>query len=136
VNKNREPGRVPDAVMAQAKAIHSRLRYYSGNCARASFRLYTWCRENGYRASFVLGIRYTGDHDQLPEINHAWVTLDGWIIDVTDTQFTDKMDVSLWPQSYKMYRAFYRDRRALRRVYDRWSRDEQPVGLGDFLKAA
>ena len=122
--------------MAQAEAIHGQLRRYTGNCARASFRLYTWCREHGYDASFVLGIRYTGEPDQLEEDNHAWVTLGEWIIDVTDTQFTGQTNVSLWPISYKMYRPLFKNRRALLRVHRQWSRDEQPVGLGAFLKAA
>ena len=51
----------------------------AGMCAIASRALCTVLRSHGYRAKFVLAQYGLG--------SHCWVELDGWIIDITATQF-------------------------------------------------
>lgn len=51
----------------------------AGMCAVASRALCTVLRNHGYKAKFVLAQYCFG--------SHCWVELDGWIIDITATQF-------------------------------------------------
>lgn len=77
--------------LAVRKFLHRLRRYYpeaiaddlTGACAIGSAMLARLLRRVGYRATFVVGVYESGTKSS----THAWVELDGEIVDVTATQF-------------------------------------------------
>jgi len=132
---------VPQEVVRQAMFIRRSIQGCTGNCARASFRLYKWCIDAGYRAHFVVGVwDYDCNGAEMASatfLNHAWVALDGWIIDITAGQFTDEYGVAVLQQSKApQYTPFLSDKRALANVYKKWPKREQPSGIAQLLAKA
>lgn len=91
----------------------------AGACACASWNLRRALRHIGVEAIFVVGLYLAGDRSD--EREHAWVTVDGSIVDVTATQFGIRRRVHV--TAGKRYREDRRGRAAVRLVNDEWGRD-------------
>lgn len=96
---------------------------FMGACAIASTTLTRILKRCGLPATFVLGRFYTpaGQHS-----SHAWVEVDGVIVDVTATQFGKLPAVLFTKACDPRYDPYWRGRGALR-IANGWGKDQAPA---------
>lgn len=66
------------------------LRFPCGCCGDASELLAQYLLEHGIRSTYVCGNRYFDDPEEGTQ-SHAWLRVDGLIIDITGDQFCDRI---------------------------------------------
>lgn len=103
----------------------------AGACAIGSMILYKILRSIGLPATFVVGWWQRGCH----RTPHAWLELDGEIIDVTATQFGYRTAVLFTDAEDDHYERFSRGPAAIRHV-NAWDKGQSPADHADFVDAA
>lgn len=103
----------------------------AGACAIGSMILYKILRAIGLPATFVVGCYSRGIHRS----SHAWLELDGEIIDVTATQFGYRTAVLFTDAEDDHYEQCKRGPLAIR-IVNTWSKGQAPSEHSDFIDAA
>lgn len=103
----------------------------AGACAIGSMILYRILRSIGLPAKFVVGWWARGCHRS----PHAWLELDGEIIDVTATQFGYRTAVLFTDAEDECYERWRRGPAAIRQV-NTWTKGQSPREHSSFIDAA